>query len=61
MAAYKDYRPTDVSPYQEVLDMLIAKQASKKTSGRKSGRKKKNQVAYMDTEELVADIPPIEE
>lgn len=61
MVAYKDYRPTDVSPYQEVLDMLLAKQASKKTSGRKSGRKKKNQVAYMDTEELVADIPPIEE
>jgi len=61
MAMYKDYRPTNASPYQSVLDLLVAKQVSKKTSGRKSGRKKKNQLSYLDTEELVADIPPIEE
>ena len=57
---HRDYRPTNASVYQEILDLLLAKQTAKRSGSRKSTRKKKAP-NFVETEELVADIPPIED
>ena len=61
LAKHRDYRIMSDTPFQELLTAISEKQTHRKKSGKKTGRKKKQSNNYMETDELVADIPPIEE